>query len=189
MWLLLGWLSFHDDVARAHGRIHEVVELGEKLSPAGLGVAASFVAYLIGSLSEDVFGRRFIRGFLPPSMRAKVSYEVKRNQADFIRLSGSFKESQLARIENDADRFKAERELRVAILPPLLALIVFLTIVEGPLWLVGLLLAAGMGYQAFRRERDFQIANESLVWLRGVIGVPPSSVAEAQLAEDQRTSR
>ena len=53
---MLGWLILHDDVASADGEIRELVDLGGQLTDAALAAAASFAAYLIGSLSGDAFG-------------------------------------------------------------------------------------------------------------------------------------
>ncbi len=62
-WILLGYLIVHQHVSTAHGKVKEIVELGEHLSPAALAVAASFVAYLLGSLSEDLFRRALAARF------------------------------------------------------------------------------------------------------------------------------
>jgi len=186
LWLLLGYLIFHGDVASAHGKVRDVVELGRKLNPAALAVAASFVAYLLGSLSEDLFRRTLIS-----RVRRRVSFNIDSARAPearesqvFADTSESFRETQVVRLENEADKLSAESDLRLAILPPLVALILFLTINERALWLLGLVFAAGLGAQVWLRTRDYLIARESLFSLRRDVGIPPASAAEAESRDD-----
>jgi len=181
LWLLLGWLVFHHDVARAQGEVKEFVELGEELSPAGLATAASFAAYLIGSLSEDAFGwvmRNLIASPLFKSPRRAGLEKVE--QLQLTGGGGDFRQTQLLRVENDADRLVAESDLRAAILPPLAAILVYLAITDRPWWLLGLLITAGFLMQAGARTRDYLFARDALFTIRRELGVPAASAAEAR---------
>jgi hypothetical protein len=52
LWLFFGYLVFGAPERRdATGLEQKLIDLGDALSPVGLAVAASFVAYLVGSLS------------------------------------------------------------------------------------------------------------------------------------------
>lgn len=192
LWLLFGWLVLHHDVAEAHGKVKDLRELGETLSPAALAVAASFVAYLLGALSEDATRqllRRLVRRFLPGRMHERIYLEVGSAEASLEEMTEGFRETQISRIENDVDRTKAELDLRLGILPPLCVVLIFLAIDETPIWLVGFVFILALGAQAAIREADFQIANGSLIALRRQAGVPPSSAEEVRVSDEQRDAR
>jgi hypothetical protein len=180
LWLLLGYLIFHGDIAHAHGKVREIVDLGEKLGPAALPVVASFVAYLLGSLSEDLVESVVSKDLLFAQSEAVVD-QLRRLQLEG--LSESFREQQIVRLENEADRLDSESNLRVAILPPLVAILIYLSIDDRPWWSLGLVLAAALGAQAWDRARDHSVASESLYQLRRDAGIPPASAAEAKAAE------
>ena len=58
LWLLCGWLIF--DLPSGNeldGPVREVVELAQRVPDSAVAIALSFAAYLIGSLSEDLFTR------------------------------------------------------------------------------------------------------------------------------------
>jgi hypothetical protein len=57
IWLLVGWLLVHERYAgwdKDGGPLGALIDLADALTPVGLGIAASFVAYLIGSLSQSL---------------------------------------------------------------------------------------------------------------------------------------
>jgi len=180
LWLLLGYLIFHGDIASAHGKVKEIEELGRKLNPATLAAVASFVAYLLGSLSEDLF-KRGLTSLARTSSEPRRIPRIDGHQSDD--MTESFRETQIVRLENAADRSNAEGDLRVAILPPLVALILYLAINERPVWLLGLVFAAGLAVQVWLRTRDTMVVSQSLFELRRAAGVPPASAAEAKATE------
>jgi hypothetical protein len=175
LWLLLGWLVVHSSIAEAHGEIAEVKELGGKLGATPLTAVASFVAYLLGSLSEDVFGRLLL-GPLVGSARLVATARQRGYSED---MSESLREAQIVRLENVSDRFQSESDLRVAIIPPLAALIVYAGATESRWWLLGLLLVLALGGQAWLRTKDFAVSSYALYELRKGAGLPPSNAKEA----------
>lgn len=54
----------------------------------------------------------------------------------------------------EVDRMRAEGELRLAVVPPLTALIILLAILHSVVWLVGLVAVALLLIQGIRREED-----------------------------------
>jgi hypothetical protein len=135
---------------------------------------ATFVAYLIGSISEDVFSRLLARAV--PSGRPDQFY-LARYDAE---LSSNFLESQVVRLENVADRLESERDLRIAILAPLVAVICHLGSTDDAKWFVGLLIAPILFGQAWIRTRDLSVARYALFNLRQRVGIPPDSSLEAE---------
>jgi hypothetical protein len=58
LWLLCGWLIFDLPSEDAlQGPAREVVDLAEPVPDSAIAIAVSFAAYLIGSISEDLFTR------------------------------------------------------------------------------------------------------------------------------------
>jgi hypothetical protein len=58
LWLLFGWLLLHntfEDMDQNSGPLGAVIELAHNASPAGVVIAISFLAYLVGCLSQAVF--------------------------------------------------------------------------------------------------------------------------------------
>jgi len=58
IWLLGLWLALEPTIpsrSQAGGVLGSVYELGDELSTVGLGIAASFVAYVVGALSTSLF--------------------------------------------------------------------------------------------------------------------------------------
>jgi hypothetical protein len=192
LWLLLGWLSFHDRVASPSGAIGELVDLGGLVSDAALAVAASFVAYLIGSFSEDVFGRaltKMVRQSLeapssPDELHTETPFQAREFSFLVTRweeMSERFRESELARLENESDRKRAERDLRIAILPPITALIVYLAVTDSWWWALALVIVPALAVQAWLRTSEYLFATMTLRELRRRAGVPPASVTEAAI--------
>lgn len=64
LWLLLGWIPLHDRIPpenTATGLWDVLYDLGDNVSVLGIGVAASFVAYLLGSVSGACFDQLLAR--------------------------------------------------------------------------------------------------------------------------------
>lgn len=175
LWLLFGWLVFEDDVSTAGGAIERLVDLGAVVSPAAVAVAASFAAYLVGSLSEDLFGRTLLT----------VVRRISRERTRGLRQSWSDKlapeqiERMITRYENRASRLEAESSLRVAILPPLTAILVYFIIADGWSWAFATLVLPAFYGQAYLRTLEYSITTQSLDELRGHLGLPPASAREA----------
>jgi hypothetical protein len=58
IWLLAGWLVAQPHVpsrSDATGPLAAIYDLGDAVSAVGLGVAVSFVAYLLGAVSEGLW--------------------------------------------------------------------------------------------------------------------------------------
>jgi hypothetical protein len=183
-------------VASADGAIGELVDFGGRVSDVALAGAASFVAYLTGSLSEDAFGRalnKAVRSLTEdPSRPHQLATETPRQYQQWTyqmqsweEMSERFRESEIARVENQSDRMRAERDLRIAILPPITALIVYLSATDSWWWAVGLLLVPALAVQAWLRTREYLLATMALRELRRRAGVPPASVAEAEAEEPE----
>jgi hypothetical protein len=148
LWLLFAWLVVDvPERAELSGPLAQVAELGDLLTPVGVGVAASFAAYLIGSLSEDLFGGAY-----------RIWLEVRDPEG---RLGGPTRppaneliQSQVAELTNRIDRLGAEANLRVALTPPLIALIVYMGTEDSAAWFIGGLVVPAMAGQAFLRSRQ-----------------------------------
>jgi hypothetical protein len=176
--MLLGWLLLHNRVESADGAIGELVDFGGTLPAATLGAAASFLAYLIGSLSEDAFGRALNLVVRNTARDVASSRRLARRYPS--EMSDSFVQAQIGRLENNADRLRAESDLRVALLPPFIALVIYFGITQGLVWFLGLLLAPAFAAQAWIRTRDYLVSSDSLFQLRQRVGIPPGSVREAE---------
>ena len=161
LWLIFAWLLFHAEVDDAGGPLGDLVDLGGDVSDIGLATAASFAAYLVGSLSEDIFVRWFLRlmerrGTLAQEYGAQAADEVERiNDPDLVR-------EELARLDNDADRAESEARLRVALLPPTAAIFTYLAIEHDPSWALGWIGVVALGAQAWVRVVDSFSANMKL---------------------------
>jgi hypothetical protein len=60
LWLIVGWLTFHDRVdsgASAPGAVQALKELRDAIGVGGVAAAATFLAYLLGALWEPAAGR------------------------------------------------------------------------------------------------------------------------------------
>lgn len=150
VWILFAWLVAHLGTADAHpGLTEDLAKLGDALSPAGLAVAVSFLAYLIGSFSKSLFDslaavttkrldvagltRLSERGHdvlddllaqhLPAGLLASPSDagELASEIVDELDLIKSRLLESKRDLFDEIDRLQAEAELRFALLPPLLA--------------------------------------------------------------------
>jgi hypothetical protein len=182
LWFLFGWLVVGDDVGAAGGVLGRLVDLGGNLAPGAVAVAASFAAYLVGSMSNDLFGRALLSYTL-----RWVSWTVVRRQWERAResdMSDSMIESQVARFDNRANRLAAERDLRVAILPPLTAILIYFIVADNWWWTaLALLVLPALYAQSILRVREYVIVSESLYQLRQRVGLPPASSREASARE------
>jgi len=182
LWLLLCWLLVHKSISHIAGPIGELHQLGANLPTAAVGAAASFVAYLVGSLSEDLFGRglNVLVGSLADERSFfRVGRRYFREDRYSEELTDSFLEAQIRRLENSADRLRSESDLRIALLPPMIALIVYMGVVDRAWWFLALVLAPVFFAQAWVRTRDYLVASRSLFELRQRVGIPPASAREA----------
>lgn len=150
VWLVLVWLLLNDDVSNAGPPVADLVDLSESVSAVGLGFALTFVAYLVGSLSDDVFVRLLVkRERWQAASDGQVGEDIERLTDDEL------VREELARLENDLGRTESESRLRITLIPPLAALIVYLAIVGAPLWLLGLLGVGALGWQARLRYQEW----------------------------------
>ena len=172
----------------APGPINDLLELSDSFGDVLTGVALSFIAYLIGSLSQDLFGQALPRGAARLARRFS-SRDLMR--IDFARLLSALRESIRALADAPEDeRYKffgdvgeglgrtrealreaeqagasqtekpealrpmieAEEDLRVSIVPPLVALFGYLVAVDGLVWLVGLAFSLALYVQAAARH-------------------------------------
>ena len=184
------------------GPVREVVELGERVPDSVIAIAVSFAAYLIGSLSEDLFTR--LLGTLPAARQLSVEPVSRRqdlsgpaaatpsgeatsrqppittdttsaqNPEGQLRIeessgmSGSQIEpspqeaaqqaieqgavqQEIARLGNSVERLESENTLRLALVPPLAVLAVYLMIAQNLLW--GLTLALVPAFLAQIKSR------------------------------------
>ena len=184
LWLCFGWLIVSDDVATAEGVVGRVVELGGVVTDAALAVAASFAAYLIGSLSEDFFRAwliRLVHTFVwLPDIEAEARLEVE--NIDTSTLDAATIDAEIAKLENTASRLDAESSLRIAIVPPLVAIYVYL-VVDSWWWLLAGIFLPLLLVQALLRSSDSEVARRALWDLRRTIGLPPASAREATSAK------
>ncbi|MCA1708097.1 MAG: hypothetical protein LC808_34410 [Actinobacteria bacterium] len=174
LWLLLAWLILHEDIAGANGEVQELIALGEQLPDAALAGVASFVAYLIGSLSEDLFG-----GVVTAVIHYRAGRIPDSDWSEFDDLSDAFVEAEIVSLENEADRLRAEGDLRTAILPPALALVIYLGNSDSSWWLLGLLVAPSLAAQVWIRARHRLGVLYALSKLRRNIGNAPTSPNKA----------
>ncbi|MFF3669865.1 hypothetical protein [Microtetraspora malaysiensis] len=147
LWLAVVWLQWGIGLphpGQAQGVLAEVYRMGEAAGPAPVGVAVSFVAYLVGALSVSLTTRalvigehdRFSRAFRrevanmigdvargegvtrPGPSKELTDVVVNAARRDLALLPGRLlgKESE---IYNAWDRVNGEAEFRAAVAPPL----------------------------------------------------------------------
>ena len=88
-------------------------ELLDAVGPVGVGIALSFAAFLVGSLSEDLASLFFrVRGARAFSLETRApAFLTIRNMPDSVR-------AELERLEATIDRTGAELVLRLGLIPP-----------------------------------------------------------------------
>jgi hypothetical protein len=90
-------------------------ELTDAVGPVGIGIALSFGAFLLGSLSEDFVSSFYrVRGARAFSLETEApAFVTIRSMEDSVR-------AELERLEGAIDRVSAEVLLRVGLIPPVL---------------------------------------------------------------------
>lgn len=180
LWLLVGWLILHKRVANADGEIGEAVELLQNLPEAVLGGAAAFTAYIVGSISGDIFGpilnpvAVFGAGLTPRHRPPLDEYSSRRMSHDLIR-------TQVVQFENEANRLDSEIDLRLRLVPALATLTLDLAIKDNGLWLLcGFLLVAALLVQVCYRARDAGYATDAAKTLRDQSKTSGSTATSSQ---------
>jgi hypothetical protein len=147
-------------------------------------------------VSEDAFGRALNRAVRrlseapgrPRQLATETPLEYEEYQyqiASWEEMSERFRESEIARLENQSDRMRAERDLRLAILPPITVLIAYLAVTDSWWWAPLLVvLVPSLAVQAWLRTREYLLATMALRVLRSRAGIPPASVAEDEAEDD-----
>lgn len=186
LWFVFGYLAAGapDKSQGLPAPVRDLVKVAHSAGSAGTAVALSFLAYLLGSLSQDVFGRvlpttldRLSRRFGAADLDLEHLRELVRDVDDSFRRVAKRGEpewesiktrvtasifaireisrelttagaSESERPEARRPMVEAEENLRVAILPPLVALTTYLTISDSWAWLFGLLFSAALYAQA-----------------------------------------
>lgn len=142
VWLLDLWLLFGTHIPssdEATGVVARIYELDGVVADLGGGVALSFVAYLVGSLSQ--WGTMsLLDPFLRTAAHFKDSRAVQEARAELIDQDRSFA---------DYDRHKGEAEFRLAILPPLLVLIILAATELDWRWGFLVIAVAALGAQGY----------------------------------------
>jgi hypothetical protein len=158
LWLFFLWLVIDlPERAELSGPTARAVELGDHLSAAGLIAVASFVAFFVGSVYEDVIrlpldviaGRPLSISNDPEEMVARA-----RKQAE---LSEQAKQ-ELARLEERVDQLISEAQLRLAIVFPLAAMAIYMGFAQSPEWFFGLAVVPVFALQARARLRSAGIS-------------------------------
>jgi hypothetical protein len=150
LWILFACLLAHLGSNTPHSAFGEdLVRVGKALSPVGLAVAVSFIAYLVGSFSKAIFddigatlterigyhgwARLSQRGHdvLDDLLASRVVTGVLASPVDAANLASDIiDELDLVKTRlldskrdyyEEIDRLHAEADLRLALLPPLLA--------------------------------------------------------------------
>lgn len=155
LWLLVAWLILHRDFANADGTIGELVALARTVPDAALTGFVVFVAYIVGSVSSDI-GSFASRGLVDRASAGTPKGKPPVNHYWREGLSPSQIEIEVHLNQMTADRCRAERELRTAILPPLMGLGAYVSLTDGWAWCVpfGLLILALCGQVCYRAKNE-----------------------------------
>jgi len=133
-----------------NGHAHE---LTRAIGHVGVGVAASFAAFMIGSLWDDLIGLVFrVRG-------ARALTSGREGGLELIEQMGDFGRTEMERLEGRIDRAFAELTLRLSLILPL-ALAAASTQRAGIQWgwLGGAIATiAALLFQAYRRRRELDV--------------------------------
>jgi hypothetical protein len=106
---------------------------------AGIAIEASFV----GGVPDEVIDT------LPPLAVALTSRVVRELEVIADNLLDAKSD-----LFGPIDRLRGEAELRYAVLPPLVALVVLLAATSSPFWLLGFLAVPALLYDAFRKSDE-----------------------------------
>jgi hypothetical protein len=199
IWLLDAWLIWHQVLPvsrpRGDGEVQALFDLGLLLGRPAVIAAASFLAFLLGSiLQQDAQGwlmrkvgrrtsQKTFKTFQEWIQRTTPADPDKDRAQDFNRLVGGNARqfaTQLMvaneRLYGNYDRLCAEAELRINAAPPIAALGVVLTPLD---WRFLGLVAVGalLAYQGYIRSRS---GREVLIHaiMAGVIGMDATPAAE-----------
>ena len=199
LWFAFGFLvaGSPTDLKDAPAAIQDLAELTESLGAAASGIALSFFAYLLGSLSQDVFGRflpvgiealswRFstadrlsarVRGLVKqlmnsvqevlrapedtddPGARVERALPALKSAAELSSLFGEMEAQGASEGDKPEARrpmVEAEETLRIAVVPPLLALAIYFTVTDSIAWLFGVLFAIALYLQAAAQRVEAQ---------------------------------
>jgi hypothetical protein len=197
LWLLLAWLVFKPDIQNRPTTepAAALYDLGHDVGRAGVLVGVSVLAYIVGSLSQDIANvpRNFWRGAATLLQFGSRSWLINDHRiVDALDRATRLVEQNEARLGDDAsawerevrmradaatsevrseldlpatllvgdqeqlfsevDRLKSEADFRFALVPPLVALAVYLAVVASAWWLVALLAPILLFVQATKRE-------------------------------------
>jgi len=206
IWVAFFYLVLGSPVrADAPGPIQELLELSDSFGTALTGVAVSFIAYLIGSLSQDFFGqvlpvgvarlsrllasrRDFMRMDVAERlvelsrrlheierMRLRLEesgeggppqeyYDLQTNTSlflgetiDLLRGASLAGASQTEKPEALRPMLEAEEDLRLSIVPPLVALFTYFVVSDGIIWLLGVVFTVALYAQAAARHAQARV--------------------------------
>ncbi len=111
IWLLTIWLIAEPAIpekGEAQGVVASLYRLAEGLSPVGLGVVASFAAYLVGSLSTTVFGISRGRSLRKRPWLDPLSVQARGALAELARTTRTELESALSMSGVDVEQLLDE---------------------------------------------------------------------------------
>ena len=181
LWLLAAWLLLRDDVSNATGEVQELVRLGERLPDGPATAVALFAAYMIGSVSNDVFG--VVIGRVTDLASGRISrWRPRVSDYSTRPMSDAVIHDLIDGFDNERGRYEAETELRVALIPRLIAFFVALAVRDNWKWAVlcaALVLA--LGVQAWFRAGRAGFAKDAAHILR--------SRSTASVAADHKRTR
>lgn len=180
--LLALWLAYSNDVPDredASGLVRRVYELEGLGSEVGVGLAVSFVAYLIGTLTEwgttsalrELVSNRFLwygKWIRSRALEVKrdpdVDYDIVDTIVEGERFGRAWRRGEFSTIRtlllvehpllyNEYDRLTSEAEFRTAIILPLAWLITILGREFDTAFFAALVAVIALAIQAFQLER------------------------------------
>lgn len=147
LWLFFAWVVWGESLPDANDTkpmvVERVYELEGVVSSLGLAVVSSVAAYVVGSIVIDVqrivglFGKGLAVVVLPASTVTTFRGQYERHQLD---LAKTMLLDESEALHADVDRPDTEATFRMALWPPLAALIIYAAIELNPLFLLALVL-------------------------------------------------
>lgn len=210
MWLLLAWLWVNPDLDHPPqtGLGDTVYDLFHRIGPIWVAIAAGVLAYLMGSISQDLsrglrslwveYGLDFpIRGFersgderiratrrraedLVMGRRSLLSgkhsdqlqraIDARAADADHeaareLELPATLLVGDKSELFAEVDRLRAEGELRMAVVPPLIGLTAYLCLESSLWWLLVCPLIVVLFFQGLQRELDSKKSIADAIWM------------------------
>ena len=210
MWLLFAWLWVNPDLDHPSetGLSGTIYDLFQRIGPIWIAIAAGVLAYLMGSVSQDLsrvlrmlwleYGLDFPgRGLgLRRDDRIRTTFERARSilESESARLSPAARDTlrdQVSRRAQEAsheaarelelpatllvgdkselfaevDRLRAEGELRMAVVPPLVGLTAYFCIEDSRWWLLTCPLIVVLFFQGLQRELDSKKSIADAIWM------------------------